>query len=190
MGVPNPLFEVAILDEEDNLLPPGQVGQLAFRPRFPGLLLQEYFRKPEATIKVFRTCWFHTGDACTQLDDGSGLYCFVDRMGGFFRVRGENVSSFEVEALITSHDKVRAAAAVPIPAKIGSEEDIAVFVECVEGETLTEDELRDHARRVMPKYMQPAHVRFVPALPVTPTNKIEKYKLKRLIIDELNSSTP
>ena len=189
MGVPNPLFEVAILDEDDNSLPPGQVGQLAFRPRFPGLLLQEYFRKPEATIKVFRTCWFHTGDACKQLDDGSGLYCFVDRMGGFFRVRGENVSSFEVEALIASHGKIRAAAAVPIPAKIGSEEDIAVFIECVEGESLTEDELRDHARRVMPKYMQPAHVRFVDALPVTPTNKIEKYKLKRQIIDELNSST-
>jgi crotonobetaine/carnitine-CoA ligase len=188
MGVPNPLFEVAILDEDDNVLPSGQVGQLAFRPRFPGLLLQEYFRKPEATIKVFRTCWFHTGDACKQLDDGSGLYCFVDRMGGFFRVRGENVSSFEVEALIASHDRIRAVAAVPIPAKVGEEEDIAVFIELVEGEALTEDELRDHTRRVMPKYMQPAHVRFVPALPVTPTNKVEKYKLKRQIVDELNSS--
>lgn len=188
MGVPNPLFEVAILDEDDNVLPPGQVGQLAFRPRFPGLLLQEYFRKPEATIKVFRTCWFHTGDACKQLDDGSGLYCFVDRMGGFFRVRGENVSSYEVEALIASHAKVRAAAAVPIPAKVGSEEDIAVFVELVTGETLSEDELREHAKRVMPKYMQPAHIRFVPALPVTPTNKVEKYKLKNQILGELNSS--
>jgi crotonobetaine/carnitine-CoA ligase len=188
MGVPNPLFEVAILDDDDNVLPSGQVGQLAFRPRFPGLLLQEYFRKPEATIKVFRTCWFHTGDACKQLDDGSGLYCFVDRMGGFFRVRGENVSSFEVEALIASHDRIRAVAAVPIPAKVGEEEDIAVFIELVEGETLSEDELRDHTRRVMPKYMQPAHVRFVPALPVTPTNKVEKYKLKRQIVDELNSS--
>jgi crotonobetaine/carnitine-CoA ligase len=104
-------------------------------------------------------------------------------------VRGENVSSFEVEALIASHDRIRAVAAVPIPARIGDEEDIAVFIELVEGETLSEDELRDHTRRVMPKYMQPAHVRFVPALPVTPTNKVEKYKLKRQIVDELNSST-
>jgi len=188
MGAPNPLLETAILDDDDNLLPPGQVGQLAFRPRFPGLLLQEYFRKPEATLKAFRTCWFHTGDACRQLDDGSGLFSFVDRMGGFFRVRGENVSSFEVEALIASHDKVRAVAAVPIPAKVGEEEDVAVFIELVEGETLTEDELRDHTRRVMPKYMQPTHIRFVPALPVTPTNKVEKYKLKRQILDELNLS--
>jgi crotonobetaine/carnitine-CoA ligase len=188
MGAPNPLLETAILDDDDNLLPPGQVGQLAFRPRFPGLLLQEYFRKPEATLKAFRNCWFHTGDACRQLDDGSGLFAFVDRMGGFFRVRGENVSSFEVEALIASHNKVRAVAAVPIPAKIGEEEDVAVFIELVQGETLTEDELRDHTRRVMPKYMQPTHIRFVPALPVTPTNKVEKYKLKRQILDELNSS--
>ena len=187
MGAPNPLLEVGILDEDDNLLPAGQVGQLAFRPRFPGLLLQEYFRKPEATIKTFRSCWFHTGDACKQLDDGSGLYSFVDRMGGFFRVRGENVSSFEVEALLASHDKVRAVAAIPVPATIGEEEDVAVFIELVEGESLTEAELRDHARRVMPKYMQPTHIRFVPALPLTPTNKVEKYKLKRQIIDELNS---
>ncbi len=190
MGAPNPLFEVAILDDDDNLLPPGQVGQLAFRPRFPGLLLQEYFRKPEATIKVFRTCWFHTGDACKQLDDGSGLYCFVDRMGGFFRVRGENVSSFEVEAMVASHANVRAAAAIPIPAKIGEEEDIVVFVELVEGASMTEDELREHTRRVMPKYMQPAHIRFIPALPVTPTNKVEKYKLRNLILSELNPSAP
>jgi crotonobetaine/carnitine-CoA ligase len=187
MGAPNPLLETAILDDDDNLLPPGQVGQLAFRPRFPGLLLQEYFRKPEATLKALRTCWFHTGDACKALDDGSGLYAFVDRMGGFFRVRGENVSSFEVEALIASHPKIRAVAAVPVPARIGEEEDVAVFVELVEGETLTEDAVRDHARAVMPKYMQPTHIRFVPALPVTPTNKVEKYKLKRQILDDLKS---
>ncbi|GGC48321.1 AMP-binding protein [Chelatococcus reniformis] len=185
MGTPNPLFEAAVLDEDDNRLPPGHVGQLAFRPRFPGLLLLEYFGKPEATLKVLRTCWFHTGDAVQELDDGSGVYCFVDRMGGFFRVRGENVSSYEVEALVASHPKVRAAAAIPIPARVGSEEDIALFVELAEGEALGEDELRDHTRRVMPKYMQPAHVRFIPALPVTPTNKIEKYKLKRQIVEEL-----
>jgi crotonobetaine/carnitine-CoA ligase len=90
-----------------------------------------------------------------------------------------------VEALIASHPKIRAVAAVPVPAKLGEEEDVAVFVELVEGETLTEDAVRDHARAVMPKYMQPTHIRFVPALPVTPTNKVEKYKLKRQILDDL-----
>lgn len=188
MGSANPVLEVAILDEQDNRCAPGVVGQLAFRPRFPGLLLKEYLRKPEATVKVLTNCWFHTGDACVELADGSGAFAFVDRMGGFFRVRGENVSSYEVEMLITSHPKVRATAALPLPASVGDEDEIAVFVELIEGETVSEEELREHARRVMPKYMQPTHVRFVQALPVTPTNKIEKYKLKQTLLAELEAS--
>jgi carnitine-CoA ligase len=185
MGRPSPLLEVAILDEEDNRCSPGAVGQLCIRPRFPGLILQEYFRKPEATLKTFRNLWFHTGDACVELPDGSGVYRFIDRMGGFFRVRGENVSSFEVEALISRHPKVQATAALPIPAAVGSEDDIVAFVQPVEGETPTEDEIRDHATAVMPKYMIPKYIRFVAALPVTPTNKVEKYKLKQQIVKEL-----
>jgi crotonobetaine/carnitine-CoA ligase len=185
MGLPNPLLEVAILDEDDNTCAPGVVGQLAFRPRFPGLLLDSYFRKPEATIKVLRNCWFHTGDACKESTDGSGTYLFIDRMGGFFRVRGENVSSYEVEYLVASHPSVRACAALPLPAAVGDEDDIAVFVELKEGLTLSESQLREHTTKTMPKYMQPTHIRFVDALPVTPTNKIEKYKLKRFILSEL-----
>lgn len=185
MGKPSPLLEVAILDADDNKCPPGVVGQLGIRPRFPGLLLQEYFNKPQATLKTFRNLWFHTGDACAELADGSGVYRFVDRMGGFFRVRGENVSSFEVEALISRHPKVQATAALPIPAAVGSEDDIVAFVQPVEGQTPSEDEIRDHAAAVMPKYMVPRYIRFVEALPVTPTNKVEKYKLKQMIVQEL-----
>jgi crotonobetaine/carnitine-CoA ligase len=187
MGLPNPLLEVAILDEDDNRCPPGVVGQLAFRPRFPGLLLKEYFRKQEATVKALRNCWFHTGDACKENPDGSGTYLFVDRMGGFFRVRGENVSSFDVEALMASHPKVRACAALPLPALQGDEDNIAVFIELKDGEQVDEHELRIHATAKMPKYMQPAYIRVVTSLPVTPTNKIEKYKLKQALLIELQA---
>lgn len=188
MGRPNPLLEVAILDEDDNACTPGTVGQLAFRPRFPGLLLREYLRKPDITLKALRNCWFHTGDACREVQDRPGTYAFVDRMGGFFRVRGENVSSFEVEALIATHASVRAVAAVPMPARVGDEDDIAVFVELIPGQACDEATLRAHAAAVSPKYMQPTYVRFVDALPVTATNKIEKYKLKQLLTAELNAS--
>ena len=60
-----------------------------------------------------------------------------------------------------------------------------MFVELKDGQTMSVDELRDHARDVMPKYMIPKHVRFVPALPLTPTNKVEKYKLKQALLEEL-----
>lgn len=186
MGLPSPLLEAAVLDPEDKACADGEVGQLAFRPRFPSLLLEEYFRKPEATVKTLRNCWFHTGDAVYRGADG--WWYFVDRMGGFFRVRGENVSSYQVEDLINGHPKVRATAAVPVPADVGDEEDVAVFVELKEGESMDEDELRAHAREVMPKYMVPKHVRFVPALPLTPTNKVEKYKLKQQLMAELGKA--
>ena len=185
MGRPSPLLEVAILDEDDNRCAPGSVGQLCIRPRFPGLLLQEYFRKPDETLRSFRNLWFHTGDACLEIPDDSGVFRFVDRMGGFFRVRGENVSSFEVEALISRHPKVQATAALPIPAAVGSEDDIVAFVQPVAGERPTEEEIRAHAAAFMPKYMVPRHIRIVDALPVTPTNKVEKYKLKQQIVEEL-----
>ncbi len=185
MGRANPVLEVAILDQDDNQVPAGTIGQLAFRPRFPGLLLLEYFKKPEVTVKVHRNCWFHTGDACKQLAHAPDTYAFVDRMGGFFRVRGENVSSFEVEALVALHPGVRAVAAVPMPAQVGDEDDIAVFIEVMMGVKLDETAVREHAARTMPRFMQPLYVRFVDALPVTATNKIEKYKLKRQLSEEL-----
>lgn len=183
MGRSSKLLDVAILDENDNQLPPGSVGQLAFRPRFPGLLLERYLNKPEATLKALRNLWFHTGDACLQNEDGT--FNFVDRMGGYFRVRGENVSSYEVESVLNAHPKIRATAAVPVPASVGHEDEIAVFVEPGEARQLTEADVRAFAVEQMPRYMQPAHIRIIEALPVTPTSKIEKYKLKQRIIEEL-----
>ena len=188
MGVPSPFLEVALLDEDDARVPEGEIGQLAFRPRFPGLLLKEYLGKPEATLKVFRNLWFHTGDACRAL--GDDRYVFVDRLGGYFRVRGENVSSFEVESLLASHPKVRAVAAIPLPARVGSEDEIAVFIEPMTGETITEAEMRDHAVKQMPKYMIPSFFRFIDALPVTATSKVEKYKLKQSLLAELSNAAP
>lgn len=189
IGNANPFLEAAILDENDNPLPRGTVGEIAFRPRTPGALMQQYLNKPEATLKAWRNLWFHTGDAGVQ--DADGTYRFVDRMGGYFRVRGENVSSFEVESVISAHPSVRAVAAVPVPARVGSEDDIAVFVELSDGgDALTEEALRAWAEQQMPRYMLPAYVRFVDSLPVTPTNKVQKFVLKNQILEEINAESP
>lgn len=185
MGAPSPMFEVAVLDENDEPVKVGQVGQMCLRPAHPSMILQEYINKPEATAKVLKNCWFHTGDAIRQLEGADQLFVFVDRMGGFFRVRGENVSSFEVESVMLRFPGVRAAAAVPVPAVTGEEDDIAVFIEAEEGAVIEEDRLRDFAAAQMPPYMQPRYLRVVTELPVTPTNKIEKYKLRRSLLADL-----
>ncbi|HEY0941460.1 MAG TPA: AMP-binding protein [Steroidobacter sp.] len=187
MGKPCALFDVCLLDDADAALPDGEIGQLAIRPRFPELLLKTYFNRSEAMLKACSNLWFHTGDACSR--DADGVYHFVDRMGDVFRVRGEKVSSYTIEALLNEHPKIRATAAVAVPAAVGEEEDCAVFVQLIEGESLSADALLEHAREIMPRYMVPKYVRFIDALPLTPTNKIEKYKLRQRLLEELRSGT-
>ena len=190
MGAPVRFFEVAAMDDNDMPVPEGQVGQLCLRPRFPEMFLQDYLNKPEATLKAIKNCWFHTGDAVRCIDAEKNLYVFIDRMGGYFRVRGENVSSFEVESVILDIKGVRACAAVPIPAAIGEEDDIVVWIEPEPGVVLTQEQVDAHTIAEMPKYMRPRHVRFIDALPITPTSKVEKYKLRERILEELKEKDP
>ena len=72
-----------------------------------------------------------------------------------------------------------------MPARAGEEDDIAVYLELEAGRTLDEAAVRAHAQATMPRYMQPQYIRFVAALPVTPTSKIEKYKLRTALMAEL-----
>ncbi len=183
MGKPSSLFEANILDPDDNTCQSGEVGELAFRPRFPFLLLNEYFAKPEATLKAFRNFWFHTGDACSKDEDGN--YYFVDRLGGVIRVRGELVSSYQIEDIINRHPQVEVCAALPITAEVGDEDDIVVFIVPKKTGEIAEDEIHDWAKKEMPKFMYPKFIRFIDDLPRTPTSKVEKFKLREKIKAEL-----
>lgn len=182
MGKASSLFEANIFNPNDNECKNGEVGELVYRPKFPYLILNEYFAKPEATLKAFRNLWFHTGDACYKDDDGN--YYFVDRMGGVIRVRGELVSSYQVEDIINRHPKVQVCAAFPIPAEVGDEDDIVVFI-VPKVSNLVEEEIRIWTKKEMPKFMQPKYIRFIDDLPRTPTSKVEKYRLREKIKSEL-----
>jgi len=176
-------LEPAVLNERDEELGPGQYGQLAFRSKVPYSMLNGYFNKPEATLEAFRNLWFHTGDAVYRDEDE--IYYFVDRMGGFIRTKGENISSYQIEDFINSHPQVDVCAAFPIPAEEGQEDDIVVYAVLKQGQNLSEEELRRWIGSEMPKFMWPKHIRFIDDLPKTPTNKVEKYKLKEKILIEL-----
>jgi crotonobetaine/carnitine-CoA ligase len=178
MGKACMLHEIAILDEHDEELAPGEYGQIALRGRLPFVLLDEYLNKPEATKNVFRNFWFHTGDGAYKDEDE--MFYFVDRMGGFIRVRGENISSFQIEDTINAHPKIAVSAAFPVHAEKGLEDDIVVYIVPDQGEDLSENELRLWIEKQIPKYMWPKYIRFIDALPQTATNKVEKYKLKEM----------
>jgi crotonobetaine/carnitine-CoA ligase len=175
--------QVSILDEHDKELEAGSHGQLAVRPRLPYLLLNEYFKKPEASLAANRNFWFHTGDVGYKGPDG--IFYFVDRMGGFIRVKGENIGSFQIEDIINSHPKVSVSAVFSVPAVEGLEDDIVVYIVPDEGQELSEEDMRSWIQREMPVYMQPKHLRFISELPQTPTYKVEKYKLKEMFLKEI-----
>lgn len=183
IGTPGPFCEVTILDEHDTECDVEQPGQLALRPRLPGLTMLNYHGKPEATVSAWRNLWLHTGDAVVRGSDGN-LY-FVDRLGDRIRVRGENLSSYQVEDLVNQHPSVAYCAAFAVPAASGDEDDVVVFVVPAQDAVVTVDDICSYADEVMPKYMRPRIVRIVDDLPRTATNKIEKYRLRAQITAEL-----
>lgn len=172
--------EVQIVDDDDRPLPSGQVGEICVRPLEPGIMMTGYYKMPEATLKEMRNLWFHTGDR-GYLDKDGYLY-FVDRKKETIRRRGENISAYEVELLVARHPKVLEVAAVPIASEM-SEDEVMVYVVLKPGEQLTPEELVRFCNDNMAYYMVPRFVAFIDALPKTPSEKIEKYKLKALAED-------
>jgi carnitine-CoA ligase len=184
MGVSAPFLEARIVNKHDEECEPNEAGQIVFRSRFPHLMLEEYFNNPDATLEVFQNLWFHTGDVGYK--DKNGIYYFVDRMKDVIRVKGENISSYQIEDIINQHEGVSVCAAFPVPAKEGNEDDIVVYV-VRQNPQLQENDLREWTKVEMPKFMWPKYIRFIDEIPRTPTNKIEKYKLKTTFLEELQT---
>ena len=174
-GRPREGIEVRIVDEHDCEVAPGQVGELLVRSERPWALAHAYFGDPEATARAWRNGWFHTGDAF-RIDE-AGEYRFVDRMKDSIRRRGENISSFEVEAEVCSHPAVLEAAAVAVPSEHGEDEVLAAVVPRP-GAALEPEALARHLVPRMPHYMVPRYIRVLESLPRTPTQKVQKHLLR------------
>jgi crotonobetaine/carnitine-CoA ligase len=138
-------------------------------------MLIEYYRMPEKTVEAWQGLWFHTGDYLQKDDDG--FYHFLDRKKDAIRRRGENISSYEVERMVMSHPLVLEAAATPVRSELG-EDEVMVTVVMRNEARLSAEILIAHCERVMAKFMVPRYVRFVSALPKTPTEKVQKYLLR------------
>ncbi len=174
-GGPRPGVEARIVDENDIEVPCGMVGELIVRCDRPWAMNHGYYKNPEATAKAWRNGWFHTGDGFRQ--DESGQFYFVDRMKDAIRRRGENISSFEVEAEVCAHPAVREAAAVAVASEV-SEDEVLVVVSLGEGKSLDPVQLIDFLRPRMAHFMIPRYLRILPDLPKTPTQKVQKHVLR------------
>ena len=166
---------VQIVDDDGRELPTGAVGEIRIRPNEPGIIMHGYYKMGDATVANIRDLWFHTGDR-GRLDADGYLY-FVDRKKEIIRRRGENISAFEVEMIICRHPAIFEAAAVPVPSDLG-EDDLMVYLVSAPGATATFEELTEFCAANMPYYMVPRYLAFIDELPKTPSEKIEKYRLK------------
>jgi carnitine-CoA ligase len=180
-GKPRPGFTCKIVDENDEEVPVGAVGELIVRSDKPWRLNAGYWKNPQKTIEAWKNLWLHTGDAFYR--DEAGNFYFVDRIKDCIRRRGENISSSEVEAEVNSHPKVLESAAIGIPSEYGEQEVKSVVV-LHQGETMDPLELIEYLRPRMPYYTIPRYIEFVDEIPKTPTEKVKKAILREKGITE------
>jgi crotonobetaine/carnitine-CoA ligase len=183
-GRRRPTYQVRIVDDHDEPVATGQVGELVVRCDQPWLLCAGYWRMGDATAAAWRNGWFHTGDAFWE--DADGNFYFVDRMKDAIRRRGENVASFEVEAGLNAHPAVLESAVVAVPSELG-EDDVKAVIVLRPGARLQPAELIEWLIPRMPRFMIPRYVEFADAIPKTEaTLRAQKAKLRA---DPISEST-
>ena len=175
-GKPMDIYEIKLFDDQDNEVLAGEIGEIVFRPREPFVMMLGYYNMPDKTAESLQNLWFHTGDLAKK--DADGYFYFVDRKKDALRRRGENISSFEVERAVNSHPSVLESAAVAVPSEVG-EDEVKICVVQKSGAALVPEELIRHCNDKMPYFAVPRYVEFMESLPKTPTDRVEKYKLKQ-----------
>jgi crotonobetaine/carnitine-CoA ligase len=175
MGRVRPGFQARVVNEVDEEVPDGQPGELILRADEPFAFSTGYFQMAAETVAVWRNLWFHTGDRAIRESDGR--FRFIDRMKDSIRRRGENISSHEVEQVITSHPAVAYAAAFAVKSEL-AEDEVMVAVVLREHHALTAPALLDHCTPRLPYFAVPRYVEFLTELPANESGKIQKFKLR------------
>lgn len=170
-------FELRIVDPEtDEPLGPRQVGEIVVRPKEPFVFMAGYHRMPEKTVEAWRNLWFHSGDA-GYLDDEGRLF-YVDRIKDRIRRRGENISAFEIEEVISAHPQVQQCAVIGIKTTDAGGEDEVMAVVVRADENLRPEALLDWCVPRMPRYAVPRFVEFVSEIDRTASGKVRKQALR------------
>ncbi len=172
IGTPIDGVEMRIVGEEGEVLGVGDVGELQIKG--PNVM-KGYWNLAEATAKAIDADgWFSSGDMATV--DGDGYYSIVDRKKEMILRGGYNVYPREIEEVLYEHPAIAEAAVVGIPhADLG--EEIVAVVAFKDGESATEDEIRDYSKGLVAAYKYPRHVRIIEELPKGPTGKILKREI-------------
>jgi long-chain acyl-CoA synthetase len=172
IGTPLRDVEMKVVDENDQEVPQGEVGEIVIRGHN---VMKGYWQRPEATEEAMRGGWFHTGDMAKV--DADGYFFIVDRKKDLIIRGGYNVYPREVEEILYEHPKIREAAVIGMPHDQWGEE-IGAAVVLHEGEELAPAEVSEYVKERIAAYKYPRLVWFLDDLPKGPTGKILKREIE------------
>jgi long-chain acyl-CoA synthetase len=169
-------FSLRIIDTRGNEVAPGEVGELIIQS--PANCIG-YWKDPEATAKLLRNGWLHTGDLA--FCDEDGYYWFKGRLKQIIIRGGSNISPQEVEEALYQHRAVLQAGVVGLPDPKFGELPVA-FVSIREGRYASQDDLLNHLRSLLSEYKVPTQIYFMNELPLGLTGKVDRRRLRDVLL--------
>jgi crotonobetaine/carnitine-CoA ligase len=176
IGKPLRFCDVTIWDDDNKEVPIGQSGEIVVKEKIPYSMFSGYYKQPDKTDEAWDGGCFHTGDRGYMDEDG--YFYFIDRIKDCIRRRGENISSFEIEKIVNSHPKVLESAAVAVPSELG-EDDVKIYVILRPNQKLEPENLIAFCEERMAYFMVPRYVEFIKEFPKTPTERTQKFDLRK-----------
>ncbi len=178
-----PWIEIKLVDDQGRVVPIGEKGEVCTRGYS---VMLGYWNDDEQTRETIDDArWLHSGDLGTM--DEEGYLSIVGRIKDMIIRGGENIYPREVEEFLYTHPKIKEVQVFGIPdQKMG--EEVCAWVQTEDGETLTEDDVKSHCKGQITHFKIPKHIRFVDEYPMTVTGKIQKFKMSKLMAEELEKA--
>ncbi|MCS0505163.1 AMP-binding protein [Ancylobacter sp. GSK1Z-4-2] len=173
-----PWFEVELQDPQTGA--PAERGEIVIRPKRREAIFAGYIDEPEATARTLRDGALHTGDAGQWLPGGH--LRFLGRQTDSVRVKGENVSAWEVERVVSAHPEVEDCAVIGVASDVG-EADIKLFVQLRQPGALEPSALWQWLAPRLASFQMPRYIAFLNAFPRTASERIMKHQLDRSVDD-------
>ncbi len=182
MGKPSPGFDLSIIDDDGNELPPNKEGDIAvhIKPQRPTWMFKEYWRNPEASAACIRGDWYITGDRAYKDEDG--YFWFVGRADDVIISAGYRIGPFEVESALKEHPAVAESAVIASP-DVMRGEIVKAYVILAPGYKPSPElatELQDYVKKVTAPYKYPREIEFVESVPKTISGKIRRVELREM----------
>lgn len=171
VGMTLPHAEILLFNEENEMLPVGEEGELSIKSES---LFSGYFENEDLTQEKLKDGWFLTGDIGSKDEDG--IIYIKERQSNIILKSGFKIQASEIEKALCSHPKVKEAAVIGVPHP-SFKEDLKAFVVTNEN-SVTQEDLIEYCKQKFPMYMIPARIEFRNQLPRTRMGRISKRKLK------------